>query len=393
MTAIPRLAVLADYREEGWTSMDLCADMLADRLRTSEANRVRAELICPTYRRRLSSLPLLGRSRFALNGDRFLNRMWDYPRVVRALLDRFELFHLCDHSYAQLIHALPAERTGVFCHDLDTFRCLLHPREEPRPRWFRAMARRILTGMQRAAIVFHTTRHIGEQIKQLGLIDPSRLVLAPCGLRPEFSPDGPEPSPEIAARLPPPTTPLLLHVGSCIPRKRIDVLLEVVAAVRARYPNVCLIKAGGCWTAKQRCQIEYLGLGSAIVHLGQVLPEQLPALYRRAALVLVPSEQEGFGLPVIEALACGTAVLASDLPTIREAGGVAAQYRPCGNVAAWTECVAAVLEAPGSAPSRQARILHARQFSWEAHARTMATSYLRLGETQRRSEKPGTLHQ
>jgi glycosyltransferase involved in cell wall biosynthesis len=378
VTVLPRLAVLADYREEGWTSMDLCAQMLADRLRDGEHARLRAELIRPRFRPRLARLPLIGRCGTAVNGDRLLNRMWDYPRAVRALRARFDLFHVCDHSYSQLLHELPPGRAGVFCHDLDTFRCLLRPRAEPRPRWFRAMAARILNGFQKAAAVLHTTRHTGRELERLGLIDPARLVLVPYGLAPEFAAEGPDLPAPLAARVPAEGRPFLLHVGSCIPRKRIDVLLAVLAAARARSPRLQLVKAGGPWTAEQQAQIARLGLGGAVTHLGPLTQRQLAPLYRRAALVLVPSAEEGFGLPVIEALACGAAVLASDLPTLREAGGQAALYRPCGDVAAWAECVGSVLGDPGFAPPRQERISQARPFTWDAHARAVAQTYARL---------------
>src|SRR5262249_58441189 len=89
------------------------------------------------------------------NADRLLNRFWDYPRLLGRLARRggFDLFHLVDHSYAQLVLALPPGRVVVTCHDLDAFRCLLEPGREPRPAWFRAMARRTLGGLRRAAFI------------------------------------------------------------------------------------------------------------------------------------------------------------------------------------------------------------------------------------------------
>src|SRR5207248_5412662 len=109
---------------------------------------------------------------------------------------------------------------------------------DPRPRWFRAMARRILEGMQKARVVFHATLAVREEILRHGLIDPARLVHAPFGAAPEFTSEPRERS----------GVPFLLHVGSCIPRKRIDVLLDVFAEVRAQHPNLRLLKVGGGWS-------------------------------------------------------------------------------------------------------------------------------------------------
>src|SRR5262249_2206286 len=133
-------------------------------------------------------VPLVRDIGLARNFDRVANRLRDYPRYLRAVSHQFDAFHIADHSYAALVHALPAARTGVFCHDLDAFRSILDPRGHRRPRWFRPMSRHILQGMQKAAIVFYTTDDVGRQIRRHGLIDPPRLVQAPLGVAAEFTP-------------------------------------------------------------------------------------------------------------------------------------------------------------------------------------------------------------
>jgi glycosyltransferase involved in cell wall biosynthesis len=168
------------------------------------------------------------------------------------------------------------------------------------------------------------------------------------------------------------------HVGTCVPRKRIDVLLDVVAAVRARLPDLRLVKVGGEWSADHRDRIARHDLAGAIVHVRNLSRGELAAVYRRAGAVLVPSEAEGFGLPAAEALACGAAVVASDLAALREAGGPAAVYAPVGDVAAWAEVVAKVLTDPTAAPPRADRLVWAARFSWSAHAETIARAYHRL---------------
>jgi glycosyltransferase involved in cell wall biosynthesis len=358
--------------------MDLAAEMLHRQVLASYGAELGAERVCPPFRCRARCLPLVGARCGAVNADRIANRMWDYPRYLRRRRQEFDLFHVVDHSYAQLVHVLPAERTGVFCHDLNTFRCLLEPEREPRPGWFRAIARRVLRGLQKAAVVFHGSLETRRQIERHGLVDPRRLVYAPLGVSPEFGPDAAERTflPAAVAALG--GAPFLLHVGSCIARKRMDVLLDVFAAVRPRSPGLSLVKVGADWSRDQRTRIDRLGLAGAIVPLHGLERRQIAALYRSAAAVLLPSEAEGFGLPVIEALACGSVVVASDLPVLREVGGEAAVYCPVGDVAVWAETVGRLLAEPGASPARTTRLAQAGRFSWADHARVIVEAYRRL---------------
>jgi glycosyltransferase involved in cell wall biosynthesis len=366
----PRLAVICDLLEEGWPSMDLATDSLLEQLAQTDA--IEATRIRPAMKRRFSCISGSGLNR---NADRFLNRFLDYPRHLRAQRPRFDAFHVGDHSYAQLVHVLPEQRTGVFCHDLDTFACILTPASDPRPRWFRAMARRILRGFEKAAIVFHSTAVLRRSIEEYGLVDPARLVLAPYGIAAEF---GPEAAPEPSHAVMPGDAPFVLHVGSCVPRKRTDVLLAVFAELRARQPSLRLVQVGGEWRAEQRRQIESLRLADAIVQVRGIERRVMAGLYRRAALVLQPSEREGFGLPVIEALACGAIVVASAIPPIEEIGAEAVVLCPVGDVSRWVETSLRLLSNPGAAPAREIRLARARRYSWREHARIVGDAYLRL---------------
>jgi len=362
-----RLALLPDFPEEHWPSMDLVAEQLLLGLQTHHAGLFDVHRVCPQYIRAASRL--LDQSGGAVNLDRLFNRFVNYPRYAKKIARDFDLFHLCDHSYSQVVHALPANRTGVFCHDLDTFRCILDPAAEPRPKWFRAMAKRILRGMQKAAIVFHTTSTVRAEIEKYALIDPAKLVQAPLGVSPEFF----EPSVES-----PPSTPTLLHVGSCIPRKRIDVLLEVFAALRDKFPDLRLLQIGGDFTAPQRDQIAMLNIDNFITQRRGLTRSELARLYRSSSIVLVTSESEGFGLPVAEALAAGAIVLASDIPVLREVGGPAALYAPVADIQSWITTAEQILRNPSSAPDRAASMNWAQRYSWQSHAATIAAAYARL---------------
>lgn len=389
MTRPLRVAVVRDYPEEGWASMDLTGEMVLTQFARECAGEVEATDVRPPFRHRLTRWPVVRRLRPARNADRLLNRFGDYPHALRRVVRAggFDLFHLVDHSYSQLVHVLPADRTVVTCHDLDTFRCLLEPEREPRPRWFRAMARRTLLGFQKAAAVVCNSETTRQAILAHDLIPESRLHLAWVGVAPEFSA---EPNPVAdaeAARwlgpLEPGAPPDVLHVGSTIPRKRIDLLLEIFAAMRRACPGARLIKAGGALRPEQQHQAEALDVADAIVTLPYFAPGErsvLAAVYRRASLVLQPSEAEGFGLPVAEALACGAPVLASDLPALREVGGDAAAYCPVGDVPAWTEAAVALLDAHVQRSNawharRAAGLERASLFQWPRHARQLAGVY------------------
>ncbi len=355
MTAPLRLAVVRDFRPEGWPSMDLCADQLLAHLPES----IRAEDVAPAFRRFASRF---GRAGF--NADRLLNRHLLLPGMMQRLAARADFLHIVDHSYAHLALAGQPGRTGVYCHDLDAFRSILEPELEARPFWYRRLARRTLDGLKRAAIVFHSTGEVRAEILRHKLVAADRLVHAPYGVAEEFTPD----SVERVERPGVPAGPYLLHVGSNEPRKRIDVLLAVFAAVRMRVPELRLVRVGDG------------AAGTGVVRFAGLTRNQLAKLYRRAAAVLVPSEREGFGLPVIEALACDAPVIASDISTLREAGGAGALYCPVADVPAWTDAVTRVLLDPGSAPPRAVRLAQAARFTWSEHARIIAGAYLRLAE-------------
>lgn len=353
--------------------MDLCADQLVTHVSEAIPGLIPTDLSAP-FRRRFQRLPLIGRRRFAFNADRLLNRHLFLPHFLSREAHGFDLFHIVDHTYAHAALALPSGRAGVYCHDLDAFRSLIEPEREPRPWWFRRLARRTLRGLQAAAIVFHNSREVGRQLLDRGLVSADRLVHAPLGVALEFSP-------EAAAPIELPVTidrPFLLHVGSNIPRKRIDVLLDVFAAVRKSIAGIRLVQVGGPWPPPLLAQIERLGIGADIAQVRGLSREQLAELYRRAAAVLVPSESEGFGLPVIEALACGAVVIASDIPVLREVGGEAVVYCPVADVAAWSDVIRRVLTEPDFAPTRETRLAMAQRYSWCEHARIIGQAYVDL---------------
>lgn len=380
-----RVALIAPMPEEKWYSIELCAEMLLANLQAHHADSVRAEILAPHMVRRLSLLPYVGHRRHALNADRLLNRFWVYPRYLRQRALEFDLFHLAEHSYGQLARGLPAERTVVTCHDLDTFRCLLEPERDPRPRLYRAMAQQQMTALLTAARVICVSHTVRNELLGFGIVPAERVAVVPNGTHPSSSPHPNPPADDVAASFlasPRPTVDLL-HVGGIAPRKRLDVLLRVFATVREEIPEARLIRVGGAFAPAHQELVKELHLEDSILVLPFLDREVLSAVYRRATLVLQPSDAEGFGLPVTEAMACGTPVVASDIPVLREVGGTVATYCPVGDVMAWSRAVLELLAERQEQPERWAArqvagVSHGSMYSWEAHARGVLAIYQEL---------------
>jgi glycosyltransferase involved in cell wall biosynthesis len=250
----------------------------------------------------------------------------------------------------------------------------------------RLLAEPLLAGLVAARKIVcgsHTTR---DALLASGVFDESRIAVVPYGLHPSCTPRPDPRAEEVAYKYLGPvdiTCPEILHVGSTVPRKRIDVLLDVVASLRTRYPSLRLIRVGGEFTRSQRRHVARLALERHVTVLPFLERRVLAAVYRRAAVVLQPSDREGFGLPVAEAMACGTPVVASDLKPLREVGGTIATYCPVGDVKIWTDAVSELLnerEADGTAwaARRAAAVADARRFDALEHARKMLDVYREL---------------
>ncbi len=381
----PRIAVVADLAEERWHSMDLVAEILMLGLQSPSSQFVDATQIRPSMVRRLTRVPGLRRLSQAETADRIINRVWDYQRTLSAHADDFDLFHIVDHSYAHLVTVLPPERSLVMCHDIDAFAGVL-PGTESQSRVARLLGERLLAGLLAAKKIVCGSHATREALLQSGRVDPARVAVVPYGVHPSCTPRPDRRADEAAFGYlgePDPKIPEVLHVGSTIPRKRIDVLLDVVAALRRRYPTLRLIRVGGDFTREQRRRVARLGLDGHITVLPFLERPVLASVYRRATVVLQPSDREGFGLPVAEAMACGTPVVASDLKPLREVGGQVASYCPVGDVEAWAATVSSLLEerrGDGQAWARRraAGIMDARRFSAIEHARKMLDVYREL---------------
>jgi glycosyltransferase involved in cell wall biosynthesis len=223
------------------------------------------------------------------------------------------------------------------------------------------------------------TGAIAHDLVSARLADPARVSVVPLGVDARFFAD------ENGIDE---TGVDLLHVGSTVTRKRIDLLLRVFSVVAAGEPTARLIRIGEPLTDAQRRLACELQIADRIVELRDVDEDTLAACYRRAVLVLQPSDREGFGLPVVEALASGTPVVASDLPVLREVGGDAVTFCPAGDVDAWARTVSGLLRERAACAAkwqarRQAGRDRARRFTWDRFADEVVRVYEQVAVASR----------
>jgi len=169
--------------------------------------------------------------------------------------------------------------------------------------------------------------------------------------------------------------PYVFYLGQWKAYKNLPLLLDAFKMVHQTHPNAQLVVAGDDPRHPEVRQAA-AGLPEGSIVLPGRLPESaVPDLYRGAAAVVLPSRAEGFGLPVIEAMACGVPVICSDLPVLRElADGVAVFCDPA-DPAAFARAIAQTLDAPTTALSRQLGVERARTFTWERAARETVEAY------------------
>ncbi len=215
--------------------------------------------------------------------------------------------------------------------------------------------------LARAELVLCPSRAVADELGERYGLPPERVRVTPLGVAAGWAAARPPAEP---GRLGLPER-YLLFVGAREPRKDLPVLLAAHQAARAADPSVpdLVLTGPPGWGA--------VGTGDATV-TGFLSDADLRAVVAGAATLVLPSRYEGFGLPLLEALACGTPVLASDIPAHREVTGGLARLFPVGDVDA---LAGALLALQDPASGRAERRAFAAGFTWERCAALTANAY------------------
>src|SRR5262245_48299773 len=233
------------------------------------------------------------------------------------------------------------------------------------------MAKRIYTRrlIPRAArnarlIIANSEYSKWEVVRHLG-IPEERIRVTPLAAGPEFRPVHSQP-----------VNPYFLFVGNLEPRKNLERLIEAFAQMPGKDHDLVIV--GNSWyrAADAENKARSMGLNGRVKFRGYVAKGELPALYSGATALVYPSLLEGFGLPVIEAMACGTPVITSNNSALREVSGNAAVLVDPMSVSALTEAMTLVAEDARAREELSRRGLkRASEFSWKKTAELTLDAY------------------
>ena len=287
------------------------------------------------------------------------------PNRYRVAAPPALLAHRAGHAWEQFV--LPAKDARIlFCPAIlgpvmsrRNALCIPDAAAVRHPEWYSrtyaAYHRRVLPRLARRARVVIAPSEFGrsEVVNVLGA-PPERTAVVPLGVGREFHPDADSAGARAALGL---ERPYVLTVGSLIARKNFDALAHAAAALARE--GIDLVAAGS--------GRGYMRPGGTPMRvLGYVDEGLLPGLYAGAAAFTLPSYYEAFGLPVLEAMAAGVPVVASDRGALPEVTGDAALLVDPDDAAGLTE---AILSAIGDERLREAGLARARPFTWERAAR------------------------
>jgi glycosyltransferase involved in cell wall biosynthesis len=227
-------------------------------------------------------------------------------------------------------------------------------------RWHRRMAERVVATAD--ALVVPTNAVAADLARVLTL--PSRVVVTGAGVGDGLAP--PVDAADRRRRLGVPAGDYLLTVATLEPRKGLDVLLGALAARRDDLPPLVVVGQPGWGGVQLADMATELGLpASQVRRLGRVSDPDLASVLQTATALVMPSRAEGFGLPVLEAMACGVPVVSSDAAALVEVGGGATVLTPVGDVAALAEALVDVVGDPAvRARLAEAGRRRAGDFSW-----------------------------
>lgn len=366
--------LVPDLPREGWHSMDRYASRLAKYL-PAELPEMDVRLAGPIGAlteddQRSGNGPQRPSSEIGRYVDRYLR----YPRRVRR--QPADLLHVLDHSYAHMLRVKTNVPRVVTVHDLLPLLMV-----QRRARTLRAGARNVLLNhvlrsLRLADAWIVSTEWLRRELADwLGRAEGIHVVAH--GVDDAFFDGSHELPPATRERLGIPQDRfVVLHVGSVVERKNVAGVLAAVDGARDAGIPVWLLQVGGQFTPAQREEIAVRGLDDIVTQVPGAAEPDLRAAYRAADVLLFPSHYEGFGLPLLEAMASGLPVVTSGAAALAEVAGDAAVVVAGRDPEPYVEALTRLARDPAWRDTFRARgSERARRYRWVETARQTAEVY------------------
>lgn len=230
----------------------------------------------------------------------------------------------------------------------------------------------VRAAVKRAAAIVVPSRATANDLETLLGAEPARIHVTPLAAALPAASEDPR---YVRARLGL-TAPYILFVGSLEPRKNVVPLVRAYRQIAPEVPHTLVLAGPDGWHVEDLDAELGRGGPGVVARTGWVTDADLDALYREADLFVYPSSFEGFGLPVLEAMARSVPVVTSDTPALTELAGDTALFVEPGDVAGLADALVRVLTDPALAQDLRARgLARAGSYSWAATARATLDAY------------------
>jgi len=309
--------------------------------------------------------------------ERWLYRLWYRARVplpIQTFTGPIDLFHSPDFVLPPVSGRIP---TILTVHDLS----FMHYPETFPVKLVDYLSRVVPWSVGRASHILADSQSTQRDLQSIWRVPAERITVLYSGVNERFRPVTDAAVLDAACARYGLRRPFVLAVGTVQPRKNYELLVRAFRPVAEHHPHTLVIAGGKGWLDEDLpIEIERQELSARVKMAGFVDDADLPAIYSAADLLTFPSLYEGFGLPLLEAMACGTPVISSDSSSLPEVArdGSAIMLSP-HDQDAWS---AAMLDLLADDATRQRLITagHQRigQFSWRAAARQLAVLYREL---------------
>ena len=370
---MPSVTLFRDFAEDGRTSMEIYADNLSAELRVAGAGRYALN----EYRPRLNGFAarLPERSNLRMRAARYLA----YPRM--AAVRQGNINHILDHGYAHLMSVLDPARTVLTVHDLIPIlagRGLIHGIRRNRRSWLAEWTAGYYAKAARIIAISENTKR--DLVKHCGC-DPKRIEVVYYGLNPAFRPFAEEERKRSRARFGLAENARVVLITGQEFYKNHETCLKVMERLHGKYGNALRLLRLGRITPEWRESSRGSPFREQIIEIPSLPPERMPDLYNAVDCLLFPSWYEGFGLPPLEAMACGTPAATSDVASLPEAVGTAALTAAPDDIEAFSMGVTRLLEDDGFRLEMIAKgIAYSARFNWRENAQRTLTAYSQLAQ-------------